>query len=205
MYDKHTIRGILSGMSTHLTRINDTHPATDARQRPSKQSPNMVTVSYEAPHINKKHHSPGTVTYRHRRDENYATTVVLDAVSVTDAGGAVRREFLRTCVELNEQGCALIVLDDGKDRPGYFDTGLEHLIYDDAKTRVYRHVTDRAEMVATIERSLGDIDASKTVFVTRDPLTLEDALDLGCMVWLCSDSTPARSATAMKTLFGVSA
>lgn len=205
MYDKHTTCGILTCMSTHLTRINDPFPTTGTRRHPSQHSPNIATVSYVTRNSNKKKYSPGPTTYRHRRNEKYATTVVLDAVSVTDAGGAIRREFLRTCVELNEQGFTLIVLDDGKDRPGYLDTGLERLTFDGAKTRSYRHATDRAEMVAAIERGLGDIDASKAVFVTRDPLTLEDAIDLGCMVWLCPDSTPARSATAMKTLFGVNA
>lgn len=144
-------------------------------------------------------------TYRHRRNENYATTVVLDAVSLTEADETVQREFIRTCIELNEQGVTLIVLDDGKDRPDYLDTGLAHLTFNDTSTRMYRHATDRAEMVTAIERSLGDIDASKAVFVTYDPLTLEDAIDLGCMVWLCPDSNPARSATMMKELFGVSA
>lgn len=205
MYDKHTTCGILSGMSTHLTRINDPYPTTDAWQHPSRQSPRIATVSYVTRNSNKKHYNPGPTTYRHRSDENYATTVVLDAVSVADAGGAIRREFLRTCVELNKQGVTLIVLDDGKDRPGYLDTGLEHLTFDGAKTRVCRHATDRAEMVAAIERGLGDIDASNAVFVTRDPLTLEDAIDLGCMVWLCPDTSADRSAKAMKTLFGVSA
>lgn len=144
-------------------------------------------------------------TYRHRRNENYVTTVVLDAVSVTEAGDTVQREFIRTCVELNEQGFTLIVLDDGKDRPGYLDTGLAHLTFNDTNTRMYRHATDRDEMVTAIERSLGDIDASKAVFVTHDPLTLEDAIDLGCMVWLCPDTSADRSAKAMKALFGVDA
>lgn len=192
-------------MDTHLTRINDPYPTTDARKHPSRQSPDTATVRYATPISNKKHHSSGPTTYRHRRNENYATTVVLDAVSVTEAGDTVQREFIRTCVELNEQGVTLIVLDDGKDRPGYLDTGLAHLTFDDTNTRMYRHVTDRDEMTTAIERGLGDIDASKAVFVTHDPLALEDAIDLGCIVWLCSDSTPARSATMMKELFGVSA
>lgn len=144
-------------------------------------------------------------THLTRINDPYPTTVVLDAVSVTDAGGAIRREFLRTCVELNEQGITLIVLDDGKDHPGYLDTGLEHLTFDGTKARIYRHVTDRAEMVTAIKRSLGDIDASKAVFVTYDPLTLEDALDLGCVVWLCPDTSIDRSVKAMKALFGVDA
>lgn len=144
-------------------------------------------------------------TYRHRRNENYATTVVLDAVSMTEADETVQREFIRTCIELNEQGFTLIVLDDGKDHPDYLDNGLALLAFNDTNTRMYRHATDRAEIVTAIERSLGDIDASKAVFVTYDPLTLEDAIDLGCITWLCPDSTPARSATMMKELFGVSA
>lgn len=191
-------------MDTHLTRINDPFPTTDAWKHPSRQLPSTTTVSYSTPHNIKKSHG-STTTYRHRRNENYATTVVLDAVSVTEADETVQREFIRTCIELNEQGFTLIVLDDGKDRPGYLDTGLALLAFNDANTRMYRHVTDRAEMVTAIERSLGDIDASKAVFVAYDPLALEDAIDLGCMTWLCPDSTPARSATAMKALFGVAA
>ena len=144
-------------------------------------------------------------TYRHRRNENYATAVVLDAVSMTEADETVQREFIRTCIELNEQGFTLIVLDDGKDHPDYLDNGLALMAFNDTNTRMYRHATDRDEMVTAIERSLGNIDASKAVFVTYDPLTLEDAIDLGCITWLCSDSTPARSATMMKELFGVSA
>ena len=46
-------------------------------------------------------------TYRHRRNENYATTVVLDAVSLTEADETIQREFIRTCIELNEQGITL--------------------------------------------------------------------------------------------------
>lgn len=191
-------------MSTHATRINDPFPATDAWKHPSRRSPDTTVVSYSTPHSTKKRHD-FTTTYRHRRNENYATTVVLDAVSVTEAGDTVQREFIHTCIELNEQGFTLIVLDDGKDHPGYLDTGLAHLTFNDTNTRMYRHATDRDEMVTAIKRSLGDIDASKAVFVTYDPLALEDAIDLGCMVWLCPDSTPARSATAMTALFGVDA